>query len=207
MKAGDAIATRYLPATAVMLALTLVPTVVHTYVGLSASDGKTSAIVALRLNGVNEVETGRHVEWVRESFGTDDFIERRYGPDVTLFVARSYDPKRLYHHPELAVAYGRRFDSASVIRLSTPVGVIPMHVLSGEDELACYALLYDGRFVESPLRFEMSHALGTLIGPRKQMTLFFAHGRASATPADSEIARILVGAIQSFLTQPVTGSR
>jgi hypothetical protein len=196
------IASRYLPATAVLLALTLVPTIVHTYVGVKASDGKTSAIVARELHGVEGADTGRSALWVKENFGTEDFIERRYGGDVTLFVARAYDAKRLYHHPELGLAYGRRFEAPYIVRATTSHGPVPVHMLSGEDVVACYALLYDREFVESPLRFEAAHILETLAAPASEMTLFFARGPASATPHESSAVPILLGAIDSFMSQP-----
>jgi hypothetical protein len=206
-RGGPLIATRYLPAVAVMLALAIVPTVVHTYVGITASDGKTSAGVAQRLNDVQGVDTNRSALWVQEYYATQDFIERRYGPEVTLFVARSFDPKHVYHHPELGVAHGLPFDSASFVQVSAAFGSVPVRVLTGEHDLACYALLYDGRFIEEPLRFQVTQALTTLIGPRKQMTLFFAHGRASSTPIDSPVMRTLMAAIESFLAQPPAASR
>ena len=122
-------------------------------------------------------------------------------------MARSYDPKRLYHHPELGVAYGRRFDSPSIVQAAAGSRSVPIHVLSGEDGLACYALLYDGEFVESPLRFEAGHILGTLISPQKQMTLFFAHGRVTPRPMTSPVVQVLLAAIDSFLTQAPTASQ
>ena len=175
--------------------------------GFTVSDGKRSGIVPSQLAGLQGADTGRRAQWVIDNFGTDDFIERRYGADVTLFVARSFDPKRLYHHPELGVAYGRRFDSASVVEAPAGSRSIPIHVLSGEDELACYALLYDGEFVASPVRFEAGHILGTLISPRKQMTLFFARGRVTLRPMTSPVVHVLLGAIDSFLTQAPTASQ
>ena len=190
-----------------MLALALVPTIVHSYVGFRAFDGKRSRDVASQLAGLQGVDTGRRAAWVIDNFATDDFIERRYGAEVTLFVARSYDPKRLYHHPELGVAYGRRFDSTSVVLEAAGSRSVPLHVLSGEDELACYALLYDDQFVESPLRFEAGHILTTLASPRRQMTLFFARGPVTSKPLNSPAVRVLLAAIDSFLTQAPTGSQ
>lgn len=195
------IAGRYLPATAVLLALALVPTIVHTYVGVKTSDGRTSAIVAREIQGVEGVDTGRSALWVKQNFGTADFIERQYG-DVALFVTRGYDAKRLYHHPELGLARGRRFELPYILRASTPHGPVAVHMLAGEDAVVCYALLYDREFVESPLRFEAAHILTTLAGPAQEMTLFFARGPASAKPNESSAVQILVGAIDSFMSQP-----
>jgi hypothetical protein len=196
------ISPRYLPAVAILVAVTLVPTVVHSYIGYQADDGRTSDAVATRLDGIDGIDTHRNPEWVRDTFQTGDFVERRYGPDVTLSVARAYDAKRLYHHPELGLAYARVFDSTMVVRASSSVGPVPVHVLLGDSDMAAYALLYEGEFVTSPARFEISHALKMLVGPARPMTLFFARGSRSATPETSPVMRILVAGIESFLASP-----
>jgi hypothetical protein len=196
------ISTRYLPATAVLLALALVPTVVHTYVGLTASDGKRTTDIARELDGSQGVDTTRSPIWVRENFAADDFIERRYGTGVTLFVARSYDAKRLYHHPELGVAYGRSYDTVSLVRVPSPSGLVPVQVLSGKGGLACYALLFDGEFVENPLRFQAKQVFSMMFGPRKEMTLFFAHSPSAGEPSSSPAMRILLAAVDGFRRLP-----
>jgi len=192
------ISTRYLPAAAIMLALALVPTFVHTYVGLTAADGKTTAGIPRELDGVQGVDTARNAIWVRENFGAEDFIERRYGSDVTLFVARSYDAKRLYHHPELGAAYGRSYDKASVARIPMTSGPVPIHVLTGPGGLASYALLYNDEFVENPMWFQATQVFSMLFGPRREMTLLFAHGPGSREPSTSPTMRILRAAVESF---------
>ena len=193
------ISGRYLPAVAALLALAIVPTVVHTYLGVTVSDGKSSQSVATRLDGVEGIDTNRNAGWVADNFGTADFIERRYGDGVTLFVARGYDAKRLYHHPELGLAWGRRFDSASVLQVPAASAQVPLHILSGDNDFAAYALLYDGRFIESPMSFQVTHAVQALVGPQRQMTLFFARGGATQHPENSAVVRIVVEAIETFV--------
>jgi hypothetical protein len=194
--------TRYLPVVAVLLAVALVPTVVHTYAGVTASDGKSSGLVAMRLDGVDGIATNRSPGWVADNFGTTDFIERRYGTDVTLFVARGYDPKRLYHHPELGLAWGHSFDSASVLKVQSASVDIPLHTLSGDSDFAAYALLYDDKFIENPMSFQIENAVQALFRPQRPMTLFFARGRATSDPLRSPVVRILVSAIESFHASP-----
>ncbi len=108
------ISTRYLHTIGGIFALALIPTVMHTYVGMSHEDGRTTGAIAHQLAGFEGVATSRSPAWVKNVYESDDFIERRYGGDVTLFVARSYDLKALYHHPELAIAHGLSYDSASI---------------------------------------------------------------------------------------------
>jgi hypothetical protein len=201
------ISSRSLAATAALLALALVPTVVHTYVGITATDGRTSGAVAHHLDGVEGVDTKRSVGWVTQYFGTEDFVERRYGTDVTLFVARGYDAKRMYHHPELALAYGRSYDSVNIAHVSSSAKSVPVYMLTGQGGLACYALLYNDEFVEKPLQFQARQAFSMLFSPRRQMTLFFARGSTSSDAIESPAVRILLAAVESFLAHPSTESR
>jgi hypothetical protein len=98
--------TRFAPAVVVLLALTLVPTVIHSYVGLTENDGLKATLIPSQLGERSVVPTDRRPEWVMKNFDSSDWIERRdvSNADRTLFVVRSFDLKRLYHHPELAIA-------------------------------------------------------------------------------------------------------
>jgi hypothetical protein len=192
------ISMRYAPAVAVLVGLALVPTILHAYIGFTASDQATSHRVSRQLGGIDGVDTARDVAWVKQYFNTTDFIERRYGADVTLFVARGFDAKALYHHPELGLAYGRTFTSTEVIDQTSSSGTIVLRLLEGADGFACYALLYGNEFVDSPLRFEVRRAVSLLFGPRREMTLFFAHGPATTHASESPVTRIVVAAVDSF---------
>jgi hypothetical protein len=195
------ISTRFASITAALLVLALVPTVVHTYVRVTDSDGRTTAAIARQLHGIEGIDTDRNAGWVRDMFGIHDFVERRYGADVTLFVGRGYDAKRLYHHPELGLAYGRRYDTAEVVHLPAASASVPVHVLRGPGGLACYVLLYNNGFVEKPLEFQITQAFSMLFGPRRQMTLFFAHEPSASEPANSPAVRVLLAAVDNFYAQ------
>ena len=195
------VSRRYLGGLAALLALALIPTVLHTYVDVSIADGKSSRDVPAVLLGNTWADTGRNPAWVHDNFASDDFIERRY-QDVTLFVGRSYDPKSLYHHPELGLAYGQTFEPMAISTAASAAGPIPLHVLSGERQLAVYALLYDGAFVADPVRFQLTHAFRMLIAPRRQMTLFFAHGAPAGAPLDSLVGRAVIAAAEQFVGRP-----
>ena len=193
------ISTRFATPVIALLGITLVPVVIHTYVGMTATDGKSATDVSVSLDGRNGVDTNRRPGWVREQYDATDFIERKYGSDVTLFVARGYDVKKLYHHPELGVGRGRGYEPAGVKRVPAKSGSIPVHLLTSSGGLAGYVLLYDGQFIERPYRFHISQALSLLVKPRQQMTLFFAQGGAAASPGDSPMMRVLVAGIDSFI--------
>jgi hypothetical protein len=187
------ISTRYAPAVSLLLALAIIPTVRNSYVDAHAGDGRATSSIPMLLAGQPGTATPRGTAWTRTTLGADDAIERRYG-SITLFAARSYDAKQLYHHPELAVAYGRSF-SASGIRPAASRPDLPIHWLTGDDVWAMYALAYEDLWVSDPVRFELRRALTGLIRPREPMTIFFVHGRG-APPAEAEA--ILLAAIDGF---------
>ena len=108
------ISARYLPAIGALLALACIPTVLHSYIGPRLEDGHSVTALPLRLNGLDGRESERSPAWVLELYGTSDFVERKYGAALTLFVARSADPKGLYHHPENGVAHGDGYGRAVV---------------------------------------------------------------------------------------------
>jgi hypothetical protein len=198
------IAARDLLPLASVLALACIPTVVHSYMGRTVDDRRSAAAVPTRLNGLEGRPSGRSAAWVLETFGATDFIERQYG-SLTLFVARSYDAKRLYHHPELAVAYGDPYDRAVVVRRPERPDV-PIFVLeSGPERRSVYALLYEDQFIERPMHFQLRNALSLLVRPRAMMTLFFVRQKSGAARADSA-ETLLLAAIDSFVAKAAPSS-
>lgn len=191
------ISTRYAPAVTVLLALALIPTVRNTYVDARTPDGRSTQAIPAVLAGIAGSPTERGAGWAKKGLAADDAIERRYGAGITLFVARSFDAKQLYHHPELAVAYGRSFN-ASGTRLAASRPDVTVHWLTGDNVWAMYVLAYGDTFVSDPLRFELRRAITNLVRPRGAMTLFFVHGRGQPPP-DSEA--LLVAAVDSFGSQ------
>jgi hypothetical protein len=196
---------------AVFIGLALTPTVMHSYLGLRADDGRTAAAVPTSLSGLTSRPSDRQAAWVLRTLDSSDWSERHYrkpnGGDITLFIARSYDGKRLYHHPELAIAYGHDLRDGGIVQVQTPVAMT-IHTLRGPTELgtglAVYALLYGREFIDNPYVFELRRAGTLLFRPRQPLTLFFAHDREA--PADTAVeealvTRVLTAAAQSFLAQ------
>ena len=196
---------------AVCLGLALVPTVLHSYVGLKTTDGYAAAAAAPQLADLPSQPTERRTAWVRDRFASEDWIERRYqtteGRDLLLFVARSYDLKRLYHHPELAIAYGSDLRPAGT-SYSALMKNVPVHVLrdeSGQNAgLAVYALRYDDEFVDDPYVLQVRVAWQLLFTPRRPMTIFFVYDPAAPPGIRLENApalTLLRASIESFLSQ------
>lgn len=206
---------RYGPLLCVLVALALVPTVLHRYVGAKAADGRLAAAIPLTLSGATATPSARDQGWGERRFLSRDWFEREYrlGPTgVRLTVLRSYDLKRLYHHPELDVAYGVPFVSHRVATLAGD-RQMPVHVLetgpSGRG-IAMYVLHYDDRFIDDPLRLQVRLAGELLVSARQPMTLFFAldPDSAPATDLDAQPAgRILHAAVREFMSQSQTAPR
>lgn len=204
------ISTRYAPALCGLIALALVPVVIHSYAGATAPDGRTARTIPAILGGFVGQPSARDAGWGKRRFESDDWIERRYtaaGDEVVFTIIRSYDLKRLYHHPELDVAYGTSLPVHRVVYWPDRPD-IPVHVNSSpvKRALAMYALHYGDRFISDPIRFQIRTAGELLFSRRKPMTLFFVHDlvipeKAEATALPS--AKLLFGAIDAFLAQPV----
>lgn len=207
------ISTRYAAAVAVLLGLALVPTAIHSYWGAVTTDGLTARAIAPAFGPIRSTPTQRRPGWVQNAFESSDWIERVYhvdGRDVTFFAGRSYDAKRLYHHPELALLRGTETASRGVVRASARPD-IPLHLLSTAVKerrgIGVYALLYDGRFIENPVLFQLRTSAELLVSGRKPMTLFLASDLAGDPSRIDEApaTRVLLDAIASFEAQSRPG--
>ncbi len=204
------ISNRYAFPAALLLCVALVPTVIHSYLGATLDDGRHTSAIAASLAGLGFRPTNRHDKWGKDVYDSDDWIERRYaGPDgkeVLLFAARSYNLKRLYHHPELGVLRGVDMGRATASTMPGSDGK-PIHVLRARvgAGLAAYVLLYDGRFVENPIALQLRTSWELIFSPRKPMTLFLVfdkNERPDISLEDASVVQVLNEAIRSFLSQP-----
>jgi hypothetical protein len=203
------ISARYATLVAVLVALALVPTTIHSYVGARATDALTTHAIPAVLAGANSQPTNRRPGWVRDALQSDDWIERTYdagGEPVVLFAGRSYDAKRLYHHPELALLRGTETVPAGVRRASARPDV-PLHLIKtsrdGRRGLAVYALMYNGKYVDDPVMFQLRTSAALLVSPPKPMTLFLASALSGAPSHldDAPATTVILAAIASFESQ------
>ena len=169
------ISTRFLPIVCGLVAITLVPTFIHSYSDSAVHDSRTTGSIPMTLAGYTGAASGRNATWGQRRFDSDDWTERVYrssGDEVRLTVVRSYDAKALYHHPELAVTESN-FIKTELRRFAQRPDT-PVHVLYADSGgVALYALHYDNAFVQDPIRFQLRTAGELLLSGRKAMTLFF----------------------------------
>ncbi|NOR69133.1 MAG: hypothetical protein GQ532_05470 [Methylomarinum sp.] len=203
------ISTRYLIPTLILLALALIPTTIHNYIGAIINDGKSVNNIPFTLNQFTSTPSKRNSQWGKDIFGSEDWFERNYQDKlhnkVRLFVARSYDHKRLYHHPELALSYGHSLNTMETLNLPNHPE-IPVHILNKDDGSMriAYILLYGNNFIDDPILHQLSDSIRLLMSPRKPMTLFYASQIGSLTNEplnQSPIISILSLAIKNFQSQ------
>ena len=205
------VSSRYAPAVCALVAIALVPTLIHSYAGVRREDGRTTIGVPAVLVGYSSTPSSRDSGWGARRFDSTDWTEREYvegSSHVLLTVIRSYDLKRLYHHPELDIAYGTPFVAERIERFADRPDM-PVHVLrSGLDDgpAAAYLLEYGGEFIADPVRFQIRTTGELLFQGRRPMTVFFARDLSSQSahaPFDSlPSVKLARAAAEAFLTQP-----
>ena len=209
------LSSRYAPAVCVALLVALVPTAIHSYVGLIVDDGHDTASIPRTLSSYTSAPSTRAAGWGKSQFESDDWFEREYrsaGDTVVMTVVRSYDVKTLYHHPELAVSYHSvKFDRSTVLLAPHGNAEVPVHVLTKDNggAVGLYVLHYDGRFIADPIRFQLRTAGELLFTGRKPMTLFFVRDDVvpdGVAPLQLPAARLLFEAIDRFVA-PAAASR
>lgn len=200
------ISFRFARYVAIMLGVALIPTVIHSYLGLRATDGRSVKNINTEISGYISQPTKRNTNWGEITFDCFDWFERTYrdpkGNLVRLFVGRSYDHKRLYHHPELALSYGENFNLKQQISLpGSPE--IPVKLLSNRTNpgIVAYTLLFENRFIDNPIGHQIKNSLSLLISPGKPITLFYV-AQANINPStpfiETPAALILQHAIDDF---------
>ena len=203
------ICTRYALPVALVLILALIPTVIHSYLDLKADDGLSVTNIKSVLDNFKSTPTDRKPGWGEQTFGCEEWIERTYtdeqGTPLRLFAGRSYDHKRLYHHPELALSYAKGLTSTGLVTLPGQKE-IPVNLLYNDarSNMAAFVLLYDGKFIDNPISFQIQDALKQLISSRKAMTLFYVVDEN--VPKNTEFvqtsaASLLNKAIKDFMAQ------
>jgi hypothetical protein len=203
------ISLRFVVIACILLAIALVPTVMHSYFEATTEDGLTVKAISNKLSGFSSDTTERRAAWVEETFDTNDWIERRYtrpgSNKILLFAIRSFDLKRLYHHPEIGVLRGVDLQMEGIQELKG-MAEVPAYVLKSRQGkgLAAYVLLYDGQFIENPILMQVFTSVKLLFRKRKAMTLFMVydeHARNDSSLEQSSASEILESAIRSFHNQ------
>ena len=175
--------------------------------------GALAAAIPADLEGYREAARGRHdAGWVAAHFAAHDFVERSYragGQELELFAARTYDAKKLFHFPELALTYGRSVTAERREELDVAGRAVPVRVLEFRKRNAvrrsASALFYGKRPVRDPVVFLFRTLPALFVGQREPMTLIYVQGEAH--PDDEaalagELEELLARSAAAFVDQP-----
>jgi len=172
------ISTRYSTAVALLLLLALIPTIIHTYINNSDNDGKSVKNISTMLGAFTSTPSKRNAQWGKSVFNSEDWFERIYQnkkqEKVRLFIARSFDLKALYHHPELALSYAQNLSKKNISALPNQPE-IPVHILKNDNNsiIVAYVLMHNDTFIKDPIKYQLSESFRLLISQKKPMTLFY----------------------------------
>lgn len=203
------ISQRFTIQVAALLSVALIPSVIHNYLHLKHEDGLATSAIETRLDEFISAPSTRKEGWGEYTFESYDWFERDYRNNnqlVRLFTGRSYNHKKLYHHPELALSYGKDFRLEGIVNLSWHDRKIPVTVLreNSGTGLVAYALVYEHDFIENPIAHQIGTMLSQLVSPGKPLTLFYASDTQTkqSTPFEQTgAAKVLTAAIAGFFAE------
>jgi len=205
------IATRHTWLVAGLLLLALVPTYLNVYRQPPALEpGGLAAAIPADLEGYRDAVPGRHQsDWAAAHFAAQDFVERKYrvgAQELELFAARTYDAKKLFHFPELALTYGRSVTAERREELDVADETVPVRVLEFRNRttvrLSVSALFYGKQPVRDPMPFLFRTLPALFVGQREPMTLIYVQGEAHAddqAALSKEIEELLARSAAAFL--------
>jgi hypothetical protein len=200
----------------VLFLVVLFPTIWSFYRGLPTLTDRVTARLPEELAGMSGTSTNRKGKRMETLFRTEDWIERVYtgnlGQRVTLFVARGFDGRPLFHFPERGLLRRNWFERTHEIRLlrkgHTTVKAHTLR-LAGEkvSTRALYILLYDEETIGNPYLFLLGRIPRMLVGEREPFTFLFAHCSEGEGPKEAEqaIESLLMAAMDYLLKQNLGG--
>lgn len=182
---------RYVPHLLACCVPVLIPVLVHSYGDFRADDCKNPAELFTKFGerGADEAhELAMRTNWnaVQWQEGAVRTLDSRWRCNFA--VVRSYDPKRLYHNPEIFFVKGAAPDRRAVEWLANGSDRLPIHRAYYEaDEsaiLVAYLLVYNARPVDNPYLAQLSSFPLQLLAGRRPMTIFFISGRGPRSEFD-----------------------
>ncbi len=182
-----ALSRRHSTPLAVLLILTLLPVLVHSYFGFRSDD---CAHPDLLLGGCYAAapDDGRREAWMTETLAATAWCEGTIPTDVPglnldVRIVRSYDPKKLYHNPELAFMRGYSVRSKGLELIDAGIEKIPIHRLHFSSDrgsvFGAYLMVYNSKPVSNPYTAQLYSFLPQLLTGSRPMTLYFVSGAAA----------------------------
>jgi len=175
---------RYVPYILACLLPTLIPVLLHSYRGFQVDDCKNpSQLFPASSEGKTDEQPelwmhkeGKGIQWDEGTYASDSS-----GLRLNFVIARSYDPKRLYHRPEIMFVPDTTPDRRRVEWLENPTEKLPIHRAYYEPGkptiMVAYLLVYNSTPVASPYLAQITAFPFQLVGGSRPMTMFFISAR------------------------------
>ncbi|MCP4007608.1 MAG: hypothetical protein GY725_25790 [bacterium] len=190
----NSISARYAPHIAVMLAVVLIPVVIHDYVGWRRDDCANPGV--LIPDSYAERQPEKRQSFMKSAFAADQWREGRVHGDrgetpLSYSIIRSWNAKRVYYRPAHRIAPARKPSGEHLKWVEHKGERIPIHVgdfgkrtLGGVRSLSVYALLYDSQPVANPYWTQLLAAPSMLIRGSQPMTLLIVSGHVPTAEYD-----------------------
>ncbi len=162
----------------------LIPVIPHSYLKLKGNDCVSIQDLSALCAGKTDSETiGRRltsifgeVQWCAGILPSRDDT-----PALECWILRSYDPKKLYHLPEIGLVRDAAPNRRLTQYLKWENGAVPVHRAfypdSGGDVYAAYMLIYNSEPVDNPYITQVLSFPKQLLAGVAPMSLFFVSGR------------------------------
>jgi hypothetical protein len=180
------LSSRYVPHIVVILVLAGIPTLLHSWGRFEVEDcANPAALLVVPQAGARRSEGWANARWLERASPTRQWVEGRIPIEGTALsletvIVRSYDPKILYHQPELALVRQARSEHANVEWFEHAGERLPIHWPEYDSEpaavVAAYVLVYRGRPVANPYLAQLLAAPLQVVTGRSPMTLLFVRG-------------------------------
>lgn len=193
------LARRWAPHFCALLAVSLIPVVLHAYVGIEAEDCEKASGIAPHW-APSDPPSGpeRYIEKrMKPSHWREGTLRGEHGSILHYTIARGFDAKHIYYRPEYKLVRHERPVAHEVRWIDADGEKLPVHRPIYEARrgnrpvgFAAYLVLYGGRPVENPYRTQLRAAPLQILTGRVPATLFFVAGHVpeSELPAAEERA-------------------
>jgi hypothetical protein len=165
---------RYIPHLALLSLPVLLPVLVYSYGRVQLSSNQDPPPPCQSFPRPTE---GLRARQMLEMFQGEQWCEGNIEGGLSFSVIRSYDPKKLYHHPEVALMRNAAPNRRTVEWVSDGSGMLPIHRAfydtGDEGILVAYLLVYHARPVDNPYLAQLESFPIELLKGRSPMTLFF----------------------------------
>jgi hypothetical protein len=184
------LSTRYVPHILVLVLVAAIPTLLHSLGRFDVEDCASYAALLAppdpdRAPLPSAVERSLDRSWGEGNWSTGTLPEGGRVGRLSYVIARSYDPKAVYHWPESRVIWEARPVERGLDEVESHGGRIPVHRAYYEPEgspprgfvVVAYLLVYHSRPVANPYLAQILSAPGEVVTGRRPMWLFLVHGR------------------------------